>query len=72
MQISIDNENWNNIPKDNSVKWKTITDSNLIEEVLVKRKIAHLSQTEGTLFTTTPLVTIFGKDGCTSGILNNC
>ena len=29
IQIPIDNENWNNIPKDNSVKWKTITDSNV-------------------------------------------
>ena len=44
----------------------TITDSNVIEKVLIKH-IAHLSQAEGTLFTTTPLVKLIGKDGCSLG-----
>ena len=67
LQILIDNEDWNNIPKEKAVKWKTITDSNEIEKVLIQRNIAHLSQAKGTLFTTTPLVKIIGKDGCSPG-----
>ena len=50
-----------------SVKWKTRTYSNAIEKVLMKRNIAPSSQAKGTLFTTTPLVKLISKDGCSPG-----
>ena len=39
----------------------------MIEKVLFQHNIAHLSQAEATLFTTTPLVKLIGKDGCSPG-----
>ena len=34
---------------------------------MIKRKIHHLSQAEGTLFTTNKMKSIIGKDGCSPG-----
>ena len=33
VKIPVDNDDWNNIPKDKSVQWKPITESNKIEKV---------------------------------------
>lgn len=67
IQIPVDNKDWNNIPKDNSIQWKIIPDSNEIEKVLIKQNIAHLSQTERTLFTVLMIIYLIGKDGCLPG-----
>ena len=56
-------KDWNNIPKDNSIYWKTESDPPEIEKLLIKRNIHHLFQAEGTLFTTNKMKIIIGKDG---------
>ena len=39
----------------------------MIEKVLFQRNIAHLSQAEGTLFGTTPIIKLIGKVGYSPG-----
>ena len=68
VKIPVGNDDWNNIPKDKSVQWKPITESNKIEKVLIKRNISHPSQAEGTLFATPSMIDLIGKDGCAPGV----
>ena len=58
---------WNNIPKGFSIQLKTESDPQVIEKLLIKRNIHHLSQAEGTLITTNKIQSIIGKDGCSPG-----
>ena len=38
------------------IQWKRITESDKIENVLIKRYIVHLTQAEGILFTTSIII----------------
>ena len=67
IEVPIDAKDWNNNPKDKSIYWKTESDPQEIEKLLIKRNIHHLSQAEGLLFTTNKLKVLIGKDGCFPG-----
>ena len=60
-------KDWNNIPKDKSIRWKTEFGRQEIEKLLIKKNINHLSQAEGALFTTNKMKSIIGEDGCSPG-----
>ena len=43
IEVPANAKDWNNIPKDNSIHWKTESDPQEIEKLLIKRNIHHLS-----------------------------
>ena len=64
IEVPTNAKDWNSIPKDDSIQWKTESDPQVIEKLLIKRNIHHLFQAEGTLFTTNKMKNIIGNDGC--------
>ena len=61
-------KDWNNIPKDDSTQWKSESDLQTKEQILIKMNVHHLSQAEEILFTTDKMKNIIGNDGCSSGV----
>ena len=68
IDVPMNAKDWNNIPKDDSIQWKTRSDPQVIEKLLIKRNIHHLSQAEGTLVVINKMNNIIGNDGCSIGV----
>ena len=53
---------WNNIKATQNLKFKTIDDPILIDQIIADRNAHHLNQADGTPFTIEPLLPLISKD----------
>ena len=56
---------WNDIKKQN-LKFKTIDDPQLIDQLINERNAHHLNQAQGTPFTIKPILSLIGQERFTS------